>query len=92
MFAFLVAFRVRAPNEFHEDFRHIFPALVPLCLGYVKVFERLGAFLWEALLVASGHVRHGNRDGPCDGPGVHSVLCALALTSAPAAAARRPWT
>jgi hypothetical protein len=42
MFAFLVAFRVRAPNEFHEDFRHIFPALVPFCLGYAKVFERLG--------------------------------------------------
>ena len=42
MFAFLVAFRVRAPNEFHEDFRHIFPALVPFCLGYTKIFERLG--------------------------------------------------
>ena len=42
MFAFLVAFRVRAPNEFHEDFRHIFPALVPFCLGYAKIFERLG--------------------------------------------------
>jgi len=42
MFAFLVAFRVRAPNEFHEDFRHIFAALVPLCLGYAKIFERLG--------------------------------------------------
>jgi len=42
MFGFLVAFRVRAPNEFHEDFRHIFPALVPLCLAYAKIFERLG--------------------------------------------------
>jgi hypothetical protein len=42
MFAFLVAFRVRAPNEFHEDFRHIFPVLVPFCLGYAKIFERLG--------------------------------------------------
>ena len=42
MFAFLVAFRLRAPNEFHEDFRHIFPALVPFCLGYAKLFERLG--------------------------------------------------
>jgi len=42
MLAFLVAFRVRAPNEFHEDFRHIFPALVPFCLGYAKIFERLG--------------------------------------------------
>ena len=41
MFAFLVAFRVRAPNEFHEDFRHIFPSLVPFCLGYAKIFERL---------------------------------------------------
>jgi hypothetical protein len=42
MVAFLVAFRVRAPNEFHEDFRHIFPVLVPFCLGYAKVVERLG--------------------------------------------------
>jgi hypothetical protein len=42
MFAFLVAFRVRAPNEFHEDFRHIFPSLVPFCLGYAKILERLG--------------------------------------------------
>jgi len=42
MLAFLVAFRVRAPNEFHEDFRHIFPALVPFCLGYAKIVERLG--------------------------------------------------
>ena len=42
MLAFLVAFRVRAPNEFHEDFRHIFAALVPFCLGYTKIFERLG--------------------------------------------------
>ena len=42
MLAFLVAFRVRAPNEFHEDFRHIFPALVPFCLAYAKIFERLG--------------------------------------------------
>jgi hypothetical protein len=42
MFAFLVAFRVRAANEFHEDFRHIFPALVPFCLAYAKIFERLG--------------------------------------------------
>jgi hypothetical protein len=44
MFGFLVAFRVRAPNEFHEDFRHIFPALVPFCLVYAKIFERLGRF------------------------------------------------
>ena len=42
MFGFLVAFRVRAPHEFHEDFRHIFPVLVPFCLGYAKIVERLG--------------------------------------------------
>ena len=42
MFAFLVAFRIRAPNEFHEDFRHIFPALVPLCLGYATILDRVG--------------------------------------------------
>jgi hypothetical protein len=44
MLVFLVAFRVRAPNEFHEDFRHIFPALVPFCLGYAIIVERLGRF------------------------------------------------
>jgi hypothetical protein len=42
MLAFLVAFRVRAPNAFHEDFRHIFPALVPFCFVYVSVVEKLG--------------------------------------------------
>lgn len=42
MLAFLVAFRVRAPNEFHEDFRHIFPALVPFCLAYASVVEKWG--------------------------------------------------
>jgi hypothetical protein len=42
MFAFLIAFRVRAPNEFHEDFRHIFAALAPLCLGYAKIVARFG--------------------------------------------------
>jgi len=41
MFAFLVAFRLRAPNEFHEDFRHIFPVLVPFCLGYAGVVEHV---------------------------------------------------
>ncbi len=41
MFAFLLAFRLRAPNEYHEDFRHIFPALVPFCLGYAGVVERM---------------------------------------------------
>jgi hypothetical protein len=25
-----------------EDFRHIFPALVPACLGYIIIVERLG--------------------------------------------------
>ena len=44
MFIFLLAFRIRAPNEFHEDFRHIFPALVPFCLGYATIVERLGRF------------------------------------------------
>ena len=41
-FLFLVGFRVLAPNEFHEDFRHIFPALAMLCLGYAKTVERFG--------------------------------------------------
>jgi len=41
MFLFLVAFRIRAPNEFHEDFRHIFPALVPFSLGYATIVERV---------------------------------------------------
>lgn len=53
MFAFLVAFRVRAPNEFHEDFRHIFPALVPFCLGYASVVEERGR--------SSRLVRYGGR-------------------------------
>lgn len=39
--AFLLAFRLRAPNEFHEDFRHIFAVLGPMCLVYVMVVERL---------------------------------------------------
>jgi len=38
---FLLAFRIRAPNEFHEDFRHIFAALAPFCLGYAAVVTRL---------------------------------------------------
>jgi hypothetical protein len=42
MLAFLVAFRVRAPNEFHEDFRHIFPALVPFCLAFARVVDKWG--------------------------------------------------
>jgi hypothetical protein len=42
MFASLVAFRIAMPNEYHEDFRHIFPVLVPCCLGYAKIVSRLG--------------------------------------------------
>jgi hypothetical protein len=42
LFTFLIAFRLRVPNEFHEDFRHIFPALVPFCLGFAKAVEGLG--------------------------------------------------
>jgi hypothetical protein len=44
MFGFLVAFRVAMPNEYHEDFRHIFPVLVPFCLCYAKVVSRIGRF------------------------------------------------
>jgi hypothetical protein len=44
MVLLLVAFRLRLPNPFHEDFRHVFPVLVPCCLGYVLVVERLGRF------------------------------------------------
>jgi 4-amino-4-deoxy-L-arabinose transferase-like glycosyltransferase len=42
LFVFLVGFRVLAPNEFHEDFRHIFPALAPFCLGYAMTVTRFG--------------------------------------------------
>jgi hypothetical protein len=42
MVVFLLAFRLRAPNEFHEDFRHIFAALAPFCLCYAKVVARIG--------------------------------------------------
>lgn len=44
MLLFLLAFRLRAPNEFHEDFRHIFPALVPFCLGYATLVGRAGRY------------------------------------------------
>jgi hypothetical protein len=44
MFVFLVAFRIAMPNEYHEDFRHIFPVLVPFCLGYAQVVSRLARF------------------------------------------------
>ncbi len=40
--SFLIAFRLRAPNPFHEDFRHVFPLLVPFCLGYAASVEHLG--------------------------------------------------
>lgn len=52
LFLFLVAFRVQAPNEFHEDFRHIFAALAPLVLGYSGIVGRLGRY--SALLQAAG--------------------------------------
>lgn len=41
---FLLAFRLRAPNEFHEDFRHIFAALAPFCLAYAAVVTRLNQY------------------------------------------------
>lgn len=44
MLASLLAFRIARPNEYHEDFRHVFPVLVPFCLGYAKVVSRLGRF------------------------------------------------
>jgi hypothetical protein len=37
----LLAFRLRLPNPHHEDFRHVFPLLVPFCLGYGAVVARL---------------------------------------------------
>jgi hypothetical protein len=42
MLALLVAFRTVLPTPFHEDFRHIFPALVPFCLLYAKSVEHIG--------------------------------------------------
>lgn len=42
MLLFLLAFRIRLPNPFHEDLRHIFPVLVPMCLVYAKAVEHLG--------------------------------------------------
>jgi len=44
MVLFLLAFRIRAPNEFHEDFRHIFAALVPFCLSYAVIVARLSQY------------------------------------------------
>lgn len=43
----LVGLRFIVPTPFHEDFRHIFPVLVPLCLLYAKVVERLRR--WSAV-------------------------------------------
>ncbi len=50
--ALLAAFRMLVPTPFHEDFRHIFPALVPFCLLYAKVVERLRR--WSAVLYGTG--------------------------------------
>jgi Dolichyl-phosphate-mannose-protein mannosyltransferase len=56
MLVFLVAFRIRVPNEFHEDFRHVFPALVPFCLAYALVVDRVrrvsAALYWTGLGIA----------------------------------------
>jgi hypothetical protein len=52
MLVLLAAFRCIVPTPFHEDFRHIFPALVPLCLVYAKVVERLSR--WSAVLYKAG--------------------------------------
>jgi hypothetical protein len=52
MLGLLVAFRILVPTPFHEDFRHIFPVLVPLCLLYAKVVEHLGR--WSSVLHKAG--------------------------------------
>ena len=56
MLVFLVAFRVRVPNEFHEDFRHVFAILVPFCLAYTLVVDRArrlsAALYWTGVGVA----------------------------------------
>jgi hypothetical protein len=56
MLIFLVAFRIHVPNEFHEDFRHVFAVLVPFCLAHALVVARLrrvsGALYWAGLGVA----------------------------------------
>jgi hypothetical protein len=54
MLIMLAAFHFMAPNPFHDDFRHIFPVLVPLCLLYAKVVERLGR--WSDVLYKAGIV------------------------------------
>ena len=48
----LTAFRIILPTPFHEDFRHIFPILVPFCLLYAKVVERLRP--WAVWLYRTG--------------------------------------
>ncbi len=48
----LVAFRMLVPSPFHQDFRHIFPILVPFCLVYAKVVERLRH--WSVVLYGTG--------------------------------------
>jgi len=56
MLIFLLAFRLHVPNEFHEDFRHVFPVLVPFCLAYVLVVDRArrvsGALYWTGVGIA----------------------------------------
>jgi hypothetical protein len=53
MLLFLLAFRIGVPNVFHEDFRHVFPALVPFCLAYALVVDRVrrisGALYWTGV-------------------------------------------
>jgi hypothetical protein len=43
LLGFLAAFRMAIPTPFHEDFRHVFPLLVPFCLVYAKSVERIGS-------------------------------------------------
>ena len=43
LLTFLAAFRMAIPTPFHEDFRHVFPLLVPFCLVYAKSVERMGS-------------------------------------------------
>jgi hypothetical protein len=52
MLVLLTAFRFMVATTHHEDFRHIFPALVPLCLLYAKVVERLSR--WSDVAYKAG--------------------------------------
>ena len=54
MFILLVAFHYIVPNPYHADLRHVFPVLVPLCLLYAKVVERLSR--WSHVLHKAGIV------------------------------------